>query len=404
MDWVFLQREGKGMNLPLNGIRVLEMAHAVMGPSCGMVLADMGAEVIKVERAPEGDETRKLIGFGRGFHIYFNRNKKSLAIDLKAEKGKEFLKRIVPFFDVFVENFGPGTVTKLGFGYEDLSRINPRLIYCSLKGFMKGPYENRPALDEVVQMMGGLAYMTGPPGRPLRAGASVIDIMGGSYGVIGILTALYEREKTGKGQYVIATLFEATAFLMGQHMALSALTKEPVPPMPKRVSAWAIYDVFKCKEGEDIFIGVTSDRQWKRFCEVFALSALFEDERLRSNNDRIRNRSWLMPELQRIFSQKTKEEVLRLCEAAAVSFAPIARPEDLFDDPQLNLGGGLLKIPLPSGETTKLPRIPVRVGAHDFGLRTAAPAVGEGAYELLKSLSFAENEIEELKREKILVF
>jgi crotonobetainyl-CoA:carnitine CoA-transferase CaiB-like acyl-CoA transferase len=392
------------MNLPLSGIRVLEMGHAVMGPSCGMVLADMGAEVIKVERAPEGDETRKLIGFGRGFHLYFNRNKKSLAIDLKAEKGKEILKRIVPFFDVFVENFGPGTVTKLGFGYEDLSRINPRLIYCSLKGFMKGPYENRPALDEVVQMMGGLAYMTGPPGRPLRAGASVIDIMGGSYGVIGILTALYEREKTGKGQYVIATLFEATAFLMGQHMALSALTKEPVPPMPKRVSAWAIYDVFKCQEGEDIFIGVTSDRQWKRFCEVFVLSTLFEDERLRSNNDRIRNRSWLMPELQRIFSQKTKEEVLRLCAAAAVSFAPIARPEDLFDDPQLNLGGGLLEIPLPSGETTKLPRIPVRMGSHDFDLRAGAPAIGEGAYELLKSLSFSEKEIEELKREKILVF
>ncbi len=392
------------MNLPLSGIRVLEMAHAVMGPSCGMVLADMGAEVIKVERAPEGDETRNLIGFGRGFHLYFNRNKRSLAIDLKAEKGKEFLKKIVPFSDVFVENFGPGTVTKLGFGYEELSRINPRLVYCSLKGFMKGPYEHRPALDEVVQMMGGLAYMTGPPGRPLRAGASVIDIMGGSYGVIGILAALYERERTGKGQYVMASLFEATAFLMGQHMALHALTKEPVPPMPKRVSAWAIYDVFKCKEGEDIFIGVTSDRQWKRFCEVFALSALYEDERLRTNNDRIRSRSWLMPELQRVFSQKTKEEMVRLCEAAAVSFAPIARPEDLFDDPQLNLGGGLLEIPLPSGETAKLPRIPVRMGSHDFGLRSGAPAVGEGAYELLKSLSLSENEIEELKREKILVF
>jgi crotonobetainyl-CoA:carnitine CoA-transferase CaiB-like acyl-CoA transferase len=162
--------------------------------------------------------------------------------------------------------------------------------------------------------------------------------------------------------------------------------------------------VFKCQEGEDIFIGVTSDRQWKRFCEVFVLSTLFEDERLRSNNDRIRNRSWLMPELQRIFSQKTKEEVLRLCAAAAVSFAPIARPEDLFDDPQLNLGGGLLEIPLPSGETTKLPRIPVRMGSHDFDLRAGAPAIGEGAYELLKSLSFSEKEIEELKREKILVF
>jgi len=392
------------MNLPLQGIRVLEMAHAVMGPSCGMVLADMGAEVIKVERAPDGDETRKLIGFGRGFHTYYNRNKKSLAVDLKAEKGKELLKRIVPCCDVFVENFGPGTVAKLGFGYEELSRINPRLVYCSLKGFMKGPYEHRVALDEVVQMMGGLAYMTGPPGRPLRAGASVIDIMGGSYGVIGILTALYEREKTGKGQFVIATLFESTAFLMGQHMALSALTKEPVPPMPKRVSSWAIYDVFKCKGGEDIFIGVTSDRQWKRFCEVFHVPVLYEDERLKTNNDRIRNRSWLMPELQSIFSQKTKDEMVRLCEKAAVSFAPIARPEDLFVDPQLNRGGGLVEIPLPNGESTRLPRIPLRMGPHDFGLRSGAPAVGEGACDFLKSLSFSEQEIEELKREKILVY
>ena len=233
------------MDLPLNGIRVLEMGHAVMGPTCGVVLADMGAEVIKVERAPEGDETRRLKGFGQGFFTFYNRNKKSITIDLKAPRGVELMKKLVASADVFLENFAPGTVGRLGLGYEDLARVNPRLIYCSLKGFLKGPYENRPALDEVVQMMGGLAYMTGPPGKPMRAGASVIDIMGGSYGVIGILTALYEREKTGKGQYVHASLFEATAFLMGQFMALAAITGKPIPPMPNRVSAWAIYEVFK---------------------------------------------------------------------------------------------------------------------------------------------------------------
>src|SRR5512136_1366274 len=221
------------MTLPLSGIRVLEMSHAVMGPTCGLVLADMGAEVIKVERAPEGDETRRLMGFGQGFFTFYNRNKKSITLDLKAPRGLVLMKKIAASADVFLENFAPGTVGRLGLGYEDLSRLNPRLIYCSLKGFLKGPYENRPALDEVVQMMGGLAYMTGPPGKPMRAGASVIDIMGGTYGVIGILTALYEREKTGKGQYILASLFESTAFLMGQFMALSAITGKPIPPMSK---------------------------------------------------------------------------------------------------------------------------------------------------------------------------
>ncbi|MDI6754198.1 MAG: CaiB/BaiF CoA-transferase family protein [Thermodesulfobacteriota bacterium] len=238
------------MKVPFSGIRVLELGHAVMGPTCGLVLADMGAEVIKIEKAPGGDDTRRLLGFGQGFFPFYNRNKKSLVLDLKASKGLEVLKKLVLSSDIFIENFGPGTVDRLGLGYEELSKLNPRLIYCSLKGFMKGPYENRPALDEVVQMMGGLAYMTGPPGQPMRAGASVVDIMGGSYGVIGILTALYEREKTGQGQFIIASLYESTAFLMGQFMAYSAISGKPVPPMPKRLSAWAIYDIFKIKGGK----------------------------------------------------------------------------------------------------------------------------------------------------------
>jgi crotonobetainyl-CoA:carnitine CoA-transferase CaiB-like acyl-CoA transferase len=364
----------------------------------------MGAEVIKVERAPEGDETRRLMGFGQGFFTFYNRNKKSITLDLKAPKGLELMKKLVGSADVFLENFAPGTVSRLGLGYEDLSRINPRLIYCSLKGFLKGPYEHRPALDEVVQMMGGLAYMTGPPGKPMRAGASVIDIMGGSYGVIGILTALYEREKTGRGQYVLASLFESTAFLMGQFMALSAITGDPIPPMPIRVSAWAIYQVFKTKEGEDIFIGVTSDRQWKRFCGVFHLPHLFADPRLQTNNGRLQERGWLIPELQKVFQQKGKEEMIRLAEEAGISFAPIVKPEDLFEDRQLNEGGNLVEATLDSGKRTKLPRIPLRMGNYDFGLRNHPPRIGEGTREILKSLAIPESEIEALRKDGILVF
>ena len=391
-------------SLPLNGIRVLELGHAVMGPTCGLILADMGAEVIKVERAPDGDDTRRLIGFGSGFFPFFNRNKTSVTIDLKSEKGKAVLRKLVRSADVFIENFAPGTVDRLGFGYDEVSKINPRLIYCSLKGFMKGPYEKRPALDEVVQMMGGLAYMTGPLGQPLRCGASVIDIMGGSYGVIGILVGLYKREKTGRGEYIIASLFESTAFLVGQHMAYSAVSGKPAPPMPNRVSAWSIYDRFESKEGEMVFVGVTSDMQWKRFCKTFGLSSLNADKRLATNNDRIAQREWLIPELQKVFKKMEKSEILDQCEKAGVPFALIAKPEDLFEDPQLNQSGSLVDTTLPGGVKAKLPKIPVRIGSHDFGLRNNPPGVGEGSREVLKSIGISDEEIDELQNAGTLEF
>jgi len=389
--------------LPLSGIRVLELSHAVMGPTCGLILADMGAEVIKIERAPEGDETRRLKGFGAGFFPFLNRNKKSIAIDLKSEPGRGVLKKLIVSADVFLENFAPGTIERLGFGYDNISQLNPRLIYCALKGFMPGPYEKRPALDEVVQMMAGLAYMTGPLGQPLRAGASVVDILGGTYGAIAIITALYEREKTGKGQPVIATLFESTAFLMGQHMAVSAITGKPSRPMPNRVSAWAIYDRFETKEGKMVFVGVTSDRHWKRFCEAFGLTALGDDPRLMTNNDRVGQRPWLIPELQKVFKTLTQEELFKLCEEAGIPFSPVAKPEDLFEDPQLNEGGGLLKTTLAGGIKTKLPRIPLRIGSYDFGWRNDPPEVGQDSQEILESVGLSPDEIQELRREKIVV-
>ena len=390
-------------HLPLSGIRVLELSLAVMGPTCGLILADMGAEVIRVERAPEGDETRRLKGFGLGFFPFLNRNKKSIAIDLKSERGKEVLKKLILSADVLVENFAPGTIERLGFGYDQLASLNPRLIYCALKGFMPGPYEKRPALDEVVQMMSGLAYMTGPLGQPLRAGASIIDILGGTYGVIAILAALHEREKTGKGQSVIATLFESAAFLMGQHMAVAAITGKPCPPMPNRQSAWSIYDRFEVKGGDLVFVGITSDRHWKRFCETFGLAELGADERLTKNNDRVTQRPWLIPAIQKHFKTLTKAELFRLCEEAGIPFSPIAKPEELFDDPQLNEGGGLVETTLPGGVRTKLPRIPLRVGSYDFGLRNDPPEVGQDGRELLKSIGLSDGEIDQLQREQIVV-
>ena len=383
-------------DLPLRGIKVIDMGHAILGPTCGLILADMGADVIKVEKAPDGDDTRRLRGFGVGFFHYFNRNKRSLAVDLKREEGKEILRRLIARADVLCENFGPGTMERLGFGYDDCARINPRLIYCTLKGFMPGPYEKRPSLDHLVQMMGGLAYMTGPRGRPLRAGTSVIDIVGGMFGAMGIITALYERMLTGKGQLVRATLFEATAFLVGQHMAMAAITGEPPPPMPEGEMPWGIYDLFDTRDGEMVFVGVTSDQQWQRFCEVFGLKDLLEDPRLSTNNDRVRERPWLIPRLKETLGSLTKEEIMRRSEKASIPYAPIGRPDQLLDDPHLIQGGGLVETTLPTGKKARLPKLPLRMDDHDFGLRREPPGIGEHTVEVLEELGFTAEEIDDL--------
>ena len=269
--------------LPLDGIRVVEFCQTIMGPSAGLILADLGADVIKVEPAPDGDKTRRLHGFAAGFFGGFNRNKRGFAADLKSDEGRAEVHKLLQTADVVIENYAPGTVEKLGCGYEDCKRLNPRIIFCALKGFLSGPYENRLALDEVVQYMAGLAYMTGPPGRPLRAGASVVDIMGGTYAVLGIMAALRDRDRTGEGQLVKSALFESTAFLMTQHLVGGAVTGTEQPPMPGRVGAWAVYETFETKDEQRIFIGLTSDNHWRRYCEKFERPDLLADPSLKTN-------------------------------------------------------------------------------------------------------------------------
>ncbi len=379
---------------PLEGVKVLEFGHAVMGPAGGVILADMGAEVIHIE-PPGGDATRRLKGFGIGYFPYFNRNKKSLAINIKSPEAKGIVHRLVESADVLMENFGPGTMDRLGYSYGELSKVNPRLIYCSLKGFLPGPYENRTAMDEIVQMMGGLAYMTGPPGNPTRAGTSIIDISGGMFAVIGILTALMDRNRTGKGALVRSALFESTAFLMGQHMAYAALTDGPVPPMPARVSAWSIYRLFETKEGGSVFIGIISEKHWEKFCKAFDRMDLFQDERLGGNNDRIDQREWLLPEIENTIRALTKKDVSERCDKAGVPFAPIARPEDLFDDPQLNQANGLLETTFPSGEKTRMPRMPFQIEPYDFNLRMDPPAIGAHSRETLEGVGYDAEEIQD---------
>lgn len=390
--------------LPLAGIQVLELGHTVMGPTCGLILADLGAEVYKVEKTGKGDDTRRLKGFGSGFFTCFNRNKRSVSIDLKSTRGQEILHRLVAAADVLIENFGPGTVERLGLGYETCRQLNPRLIYCSLKGFMPGPYAQRPALDEVVQMMGGLAYMTGPSGRPLRAGASVTDILGGSYGAIGILTALYQRQTTGQGQLVQASLYESVAFLVSQHIGVAAVSGEVPPPMPERGRTWSVYDLFTTADDQQVFLGITSDRHWLRFCSAFGFADWATDERLATNQGRIAAREWFFPELQSRLSRLLKAEVMRLAEQAGIPFAPVNQPLDLIDDIHMQESGSLVEVQTPEGKLARIPGLPLRLAGAPCPVRHQPPGIGEGSLELYRQAGFSEEEISGLLSEGIIQF
>lgn len=387
--------------LPFEGIRVVEFTHMVMGPTCGMVLADLGAEVIKVE-PPTGDNTRRLLGSGAGFYPLFNRNKKSLVLDLQSPEGQEAVLKLIATADVVSENFKPGTMKKLGLDHASLKKLNPRLIYVSHKGFLPGPYDHRTALDEVVQMMGGLAYMTGRPGDPLRAGSSVNDIMGGLFGAIGVMAALSAREKTGEGCEVQSSLFENNVFLVAQHMMQFAVTGKPAAPMPDRISSWGIYDVFQVKDGEQIFLAVVSDTQWSIFCNAFGYQDLQADPRLLGNNNRVRNRDWLIPLLRERLALQSAADLAALFERHGLPFAPITKPHELLDDPHLCATGGLAPITLPDGEragqTAQTVLLPLALDGERLGVRRSPPRLGEHSAELLAELGYSADAAAQLSR------
>ena len=387
-------------NLPLSGLRVVEFTHMVMGPTCGMVLADMGAEVIKVEPI-EGDRTRHLLGAGAGFFPMFNRNKKSIAIDLQKSEGAAIARKLANSADVVLENFKPGTMVKYGLDYASLSATNPKLIYVAHKGFLPGPYEHRTALDEVVQMMGGLAYMTGRPGDPLRAGSSVNDIMGGMFGAIGALGALVQRGITGRGQEVQSALFENNVFLVGQHMLQYAITGKPAAPMPDRISPWALYDVFTVKNKEQIFLATVSDAQWLTFCDAFGFTDLKVNPLLATNNDRVRMRPTMMPDLRTRLAAYTVTEIAQMFESKGLPFAPIIRPEELYDDEHLIASGGFADIVLPdgdrAGQTTQTALFPFTMAGQRMGVRLNPPTKGEHTHAVLLELGLDAEAISALR-------
>jgi len=380
---------------PLSGLKVVEFTHMVMGPAAGQILADLGADVIKVEPIG-GDATRRLMGSGAGYYPMYNRGKRSICLDLKAGAALAVARDLAASADILIENFRPGAIDRLGLGHEALAALNPRLIHVSEKGFLAGPYEARTALDEVAQMMGGLAYMTGPPGKPLRVGASVIDVAGGMFSVIGALAALAERERTGKGQKVTAALFETTVYFVGQHMAQKAVTGKAAAPMPARISAWAIYDVFETADDDHIFVGVVTDALWEKFCALFGLPDLWANPEWRANNARVMARDAIMPQVRARLKSFTRAELIARLDGSGLPFAPIGRPEDLFDDPHLLASGGLAPVTLPDGTRTLLPLIPVELDGARPSASGRIAASGEHSVAILRELGRSASDAEAL--------
>ncbi len=393
--------------LPLDGLRVLELGHIIAGPSAGLLLADLGADVIKVERPGEGDQTRGMpAGNGANFH-FLNRNKRSITIDLKgSSQGRELFLRLARGSDIVIDNFAYGAVEALGLGYDVLERENPRIIYMALKGFLPGPDEARPFLDELAQMSAGLAFMTGPRGQPMRAGASIVDVGAAAYGIIAVLAALQQRAHTGRGQKITSGLFETTVFWVGQWLANYGATGEPSVPMPEirqgTRMGWGIYQLFTAADGEQVFVGITSNAHWERFCAEFGLVDLLADERLSDNSKRVAARAWLPA---RIAEEMLKYPSAALAERLArakIPYAPLRRPDQLVDDPHLNASDQWIATPLPGRPPAKLPKMPVRSSAYEFGLRRPAPQLGEHTREVLQEFGLSKDDIDALASRRII--
>src|SRR5574341_207581 len=393
--------------LPLEGTRVLELGHIVAGPTAGLILADLGADVIKIEDPSRGGDQSRNSPSGLATFYFLNRNKRSLALNLKEREGRELFLKFAAASDVVLDNFAPGVLERLEVDYDTVSKINPRIIYCSLNGFLKGPYAHRPALDEVAQMMGGIAYMTGLPDRPLRIGASVTDISVAAYGVIGILSALLQRNHTGRGQHLTSGLFETVVFWVGQHLAHFAVTGEPSQPMAVRKMGtrfrWGVFDLFRAVDGRQVFIGITGNRHWETFCAEFAQGELVSRPELQSNEARTRARDFLIPRVQEIVGDYGSKELMNKLEKAHVPYAPVNTPADLYEDPYLK-GHKNRLLPVNAGrKTVRLPALPFESNEFEFSVSRQPPRLGEHTREILQELGISGADIDRLAKDKVVM-
>lgn len=392
----------------LTGLKVIELSHIMAGPVCGMMLADMGADVIKVEKIPGGDDTRRSVppeinGESAAFMI-MNRNKRGIALDLKADAGKAVLKRLVEHSDVLIENFRKGTMDKLGLGYEVLAEINPALVYCEVSGFGRtGPYADRGGFDLIAQGMSGLMSITGEgPGRPpVKCGAPLTDITAGILAAMGVLGAYVERLKSGRGQRVDTSLFEAGITHTFWQSAIAFATGESPGAMGSAHPLNAPYQAFATADGW-ITIGAANQRNWEKLLDVLGAPQLQQDERFASNDARMRNLSELQRSLAGYFSKRSSEDWLQRLEQAGVPAGPILGVAEVHRDPQAVARKMVQTVQHPvAGEVQTLGH-PVKYSRTPASIRRAAPVYGQHGREVLAEIGYSKSEIDELLAQGVL--
>lgn len=394
--------------LPLKGVRVLELSHIVAGPSGGMMLGDLGADVIKIEHPSTGDTARSQANQGNTFYTY-NRNKQFLALDLRQAKGKAIFEKLVKQSDIVLDNFAPGAMKRLGLDYSWGSKVNPRIIYCSVKGFLPGPYGDRPFLDELAQMAGGIAYLTGFEGKPMRAGASITDIGAATYGVMGILAALYRREQTGVGDCIEAGLYETVVFWISQYITGAQLSGKNPPPRGEQTSGmgkamgWGVYQLFPTKDGTQVFIAVTGNRHWTGLCDALGFDDWKNAPEFNNNRKRTAEKWRIAERITEAVKQLTYEDITARLYKALVPYSPVGTPLSILGDKHMGEADRWMQLKV-GDKAFKVPKMPFSMsGTQDFEAQKQPAFLGEHTDAILASLGYTQSDIDALKAEKVVL-
>ena len=393
---------------PLADLLVLDLSRVLAGPYCTMMLGDLGAEVMKIEAPGMGDGSRlwgpPWVGGESAYYLCTNRNKKSITLNLKTEKGKEIVRELVKKGDVLVENFRVGTMERWSLDYESLRKINPGLIYCSISGYGQyGPYKDRPGYDFIIQAQGGIMSITGPvEGPPMKVAVAIVDVTAGLNAVAAILAALHERERSGEGQYIdIALLDSQVAWLVNvgsNYLVSGEAPKRYGNAHPNIVP----YEPFEARDGW-IALGVGTDRQWQRFCELAGCEELADDPRFATNPKRVENREVLVPILREVFKEKDAQEWLNLLVEAGIPCAPINNIKEVFDDPQVLVRDMLVELPHPTAGTVKLAGSPLKLSRTPVRMEQPPPLLGQHTEEVLsKYLSYTPADLVRLRDEGVI--
>jgi formyl-CoA transferase/CoA:oxalate CoA-transferase len=391
----------------LEGIKVLDLSRALAGPYCTMMLADMGAEVIKLEMPGRGDDSRSWgPPFVEGESAYFmsiNRNKKSITLNMKSDKSTEIVHKLIKQSDVLVENFRPGAMERLGLGYEQVKAMNPRIIYCSISGFgQDGPYRMLPGFDQVLQGMGGLMSITGElGGPPIKVGVAIADISGGMFASNGILVALYNREKTGKGQMVDVSLLDSQVAWLTYRAGAYFASGEVPQPMGSGHPVIVPYQAFKAK---DVFINIAvgNDQLWERFCKAVSLENVMNDPKFATNAKRVENREEIVKIISDLIVTKDGEEWLKILTDAGIPCGPIYTVDKIFADPQVLHREMVKELDHPKAGKVKVTGIPIKLSDTPGEVETAPPVLGQHTQEVLTELGYNDKDLEKLKQEKVI--